>query len=370
MGECQLPEWIYEHLEVDDDPDQYVTRLMNQQREWRPELFRYTGAPQQPRMPGDFEPARMVLLSYLPHPEYERTYGDLIAAATTAGEVMVLVNDEHRSDFFRFLKRRRISPRAVQVSSSVPFDTVWMRDYGPVSVLTAKGPAFVDGRYFLNCLRDDAVPTRLAQGLRVPVFRSASWTEGGNLLSDGQGLCLTTTYFLAQNRRPEAELRRELRDYFGCRRTVVLEALVGNAVEHVDMFLYFASPETILLGQFRPGQDADNYDVLERNYNRLRNLRAPSGRPYEIIRVPMPDRLEDPIHASDGPLVRTYLNMLAFNDVVMVPVYDPPGSEEREALRLIGQAFPSRRIVPIVADGIANDGGTVHCITQTLPAWP
>ena len=66
-------------------------------------------------------------------------------------------------------------------------------------------------------------------------------------------------------------------------------------------------------------------------------------------------------------VVRSYLNMLIFNDVALVPVYEESSSDEARALSVIQQAFPERFILPISADALAIDGGTIHCITRTLP---
>ena len=82
----------------------------------------------------------------------------------------------------------------------------------------------------------------------------------------------------------------------------------------------------------------------------------------------MPGNLEVLEGAEEGPLVLSYLNMLAFNEVVLVPVYASATREmENRAMDAIQRAFPEHYIIPISADVIALEGGTIHCVTQTFP---
>jgi agmatine deiminase len=159
----------------------------------------------------------------------------------------------------------------------------------------------------------------------------------------------------------------ELRDYYGCRETVFLRPMAGNATPHVDMFMTFAAPDVILLGQFRPEQDRLNHRILEESARRLASLSTSDGRPFTIRRVPMPDPVELFEDDPDGPVVRSYLNLLVYNDVVLVPTYVENPVEEELALSIIQQAFPERFVLPVPADALALDGGTIHCITRTFP---
>ncbi|MCF0230259.1 MAG: agmatine deiminase family protein, partial [Parasporobacterium sp.] len=40
---------------------------------------------------------------------------------------------------------------------------------------------------------------------------------------------------------------------------------------------------------------------------------------------------------------------------------------DREALDIIGKAFPDRKTIGIYADDILKGGGNIHCITQQIP---
>ena len=351
-----------------DSEEATITELIAY-REIHPQSYGITPPPTNSiRIAGEFEPAESLLLAYVGYAEYDELIGDILEATYDQGRIDVLVNEENRGRFDSMLARRGIPQQVVNRIGDVPYDTIWMRDYGPQPVVTDSGLAFVDGRYFLNCVQDDAVPAHLARRARhTQVIRPNLWTEGGNLLSDGRGLCLTTIPMATQNELSQYRTSRVLRDYYGCQQTVFLEALEGNVVNHVDIFLYFASEQVILLGSADPLWDPVNHAILERNRSRLAALRTPEGEPFEVLRVPMPAVSDEDAADPVGFPVLTYLNMLAFNEVVLVPVYDTDLDVEDAALAVIEAAFPDRYIVPVVSDAIAYDGGTIHCITRTLP---
>jgi agmatine deiminase len=45
------------------------------------------------------------------------------------------------------------------------------------------------------------------------------------------------------------------------------------------------------------------------------------------------------------------------------------GDAERDnlACEALAKSFPSREIVPLRIDAIANSGGGIHCLTQAMP---
>jgi agmatine deiminase len=370
-GNCCLTDDVRRLLELPDDVYEAPFEVYDEYRALRPQIYGVTKRPSSPlRMAGDYEVSQSLLLAYKYYEEYESIFGDLIEAAVDEGEVRILVNRADSRRLINLLRRRRIPRRNVIIDERIPFDTVWIRDWGPQVVIGRNGLEVIDAQYFYNCLLDDAAPSRMAPSLGIErTHRAPLYIEGGNLLSNGQGLCFSTTSIIGHNNNDEEAVSVNLRDYYGCDQIIFLEPLVGNAVPHVDMFMSFASEDLVLLGQYTPRQDSLNYTVLEENAYILSNVQTRSGRRLNIIRVPMPDLRPDTGDEEEGPLIRSYLNLLPFNGVVFVPIYLDERSHERRALAAIQRAFPERTIVPIAVDEMALDNGTIHCITQTVPAY-
>ncbi|MEL6343399.1 MAG: agmatine deiminase family protein [Myxococcota bacterium] len=335
-------------------------------------LFGFTPAAQGiVRMPADFEPVESIRLVYPGWRDHDDFYGQILAGVVGQGIVHIhLLFPGDRQNLIALLRRFEIDPGAVQIHLNLTIDSIWVRDYGPISILVDGQRVFIDGRYNVDCVHDDAMPSRLAAIDATPLVRPPLLLEGGNLLSDGRGTGFTTHHLAEVNHLREEELAWMLDRYLGFEQLIFLEPLIGDVIEHVDMFLSVADEQTLLLGQADPMLDPDNYVMLEENADRLSQLRTAAGTPYRIVRVPMPPPL--PHNPANGMsnMVRSYLNLVPFNGVVLVPTFSGDLNLEALALARIADAFPRRRVIPIHADGIAPSYGTIHCVTQTTPARP
>jgi agmatine deiminase len=200
----------------------------------------------------------------------------------------------------------------------------------------------------------------------IPVYRPDLTAEGGNFFTNGQGICFTTEYLKLQNPgKTQAKLNGIFKDYFGCEQVHYLKQLEGNVIYHIDMFMHVVDENTILLGQYDKSESPQNYQILEDNYKYLTSLKTKDGKPFEVIRVPMPSVVNPNLPVG---VVRTYMNMVIVNDVVMVPVYFQEPAKEAEALDIIEKTFGNKQIVGIASDQIAWAFGSIHCTTQTVPS--
>jgi hypothetical protein len=92
--------------------------------------------------------------------------------------------------------------------------------------------------------------------------------EGGNLLSNGRGLCVSSTTLIEQNKMRGYDLQvvgSILQSDFRFKQWTYLPPLAGEPTGHVDMFVTLTSPTTAIVGQYDPRDDAVNarqlYDV-------------------------------------------------------------------------------------------------------------
>ena len=205
--------------------------------------------------------------------------------------------------------------------------------------------------------------------------------EGGSIESDGRGTIFTTSQcLLAPNRNQpltreeiEAELKRRLR----AERVVWLDYgnLVGDDTDgHIDTIVRCAPDDTLLY----VGCDNENdqqfadFQALEQQ---LKSLQTADGKPYRLLRLPMPETIfEETISEEGGTrkeererLPATYANFLILNGAVLAPVYGQP-ENDAEAIRVIGEAFPDRDIIPIDGRTIIRQHGSIHCLTMQIPS--
>jgi agmatine/peptidylarginine deiminase len=317
------------------------------------------------RLPGEFERHDALLLGC---DELAVQYPDLLVNIVSAAgqniSILALVSDDDGIELVtEILKERKVSTEGIRFLHIV-HDSMWIRDYGPFSVQRHDGqPEIVDAKYDREVGRanDDFVPVVVAKHLGMSVVRAPVLLEGGNLLSNGEGLCITTTALLDNNADREiddGQVHRILHRYFGAEQAVFLEPLIGESTGHVDMFALFVSPDTVVVGSYDPLTDPVNAAVLDRNAACLAQTRTSRG-PLRVVRIPMPDN-------TDG-VWRTYTNVIFANGVLMVPVYADMETERHEvAMNVFRHILPGWKITPIDATDAIQCGGALHCVSKAI----
>ena len=106
----------------------------------------------------------------------------------------------------------------------------------------------------------------------------------------------------------------------------------------------------------------ENYAALKRNHEFLKQSKDQDGRPFEIVLIRMPNKLE----TDDGRLPASYANFYIGNGAVLVPTFDDPKRDE-EALSKLGEFFPGRKVVGISCGELVYGFGGIHCATQQQP---
>ena len=262
----------------------------------------------------------------------------------------------------------------------------WIRDSGPLFLMASEGSerkvAVTDwgftgwGRYRAYS-DDNRIPSVIADRLGAPRFvvrvskdgrEENVVLEGGSIDVNGCGDLLTTEQCLlgiVQARNPTLSremLETVLRNSLGVSRVHwLVGGIEGDDTNgHVDDVARFVTPNTIVAAEESDNSDA-NYEVLQRNLDRLRDMRAASGGEFEIVSIPMPK----PVWFDGIRLPASYLNFYIANNAVLVPTFND--SRDREALAVLGGLFPTRDVVGIYAGDLILGLGAIHCLTQQQP---
>ncbi|MEO1575490.1 MAG: agmatine deiminase family protein, partial [Pseudomonadota bacterium] len=150
--------------------------------------------------------------------------------------------------------------------------------------------------------------------------------------------------------------------WFGTRHTLWLSGEVpGDDTDgHIDNLARFAGPGCALV----VAPDAPRTDVertLAANVDRIATRCDELGLSLDLRPLPLPVAF---IAAEQLPA--SYANFYIGNDVVLAPVFADPSDDA--ALRVLQDAFPGRRIEPVDARALVVGLGTLHCLTQQVPA--
>lgn len=293
---------------------------------------------------------------------FPQVFVNLVRAIHRHTRVICLVNEADEVLGRVLLAAGEISPGAVEFLR-LPSVSMWARDWSPLSGYDAEGNRRFLG-FELRHLRTSAdvgVRPELSRLFGSPVVDVPLTHEGGNILCNGDGLCLTSTTVLLKNAGRNYDARQiaeVLGEYFGVRQWAYLDPLSGEATGHVDLFCAFLDVDSIVVGEFDPKVDAANSALLDRAANILSSVQTSRG-PLKVHRVPMPP-------AADGKF-RSYTNLLFANGVVVVPLYPDIDDElDRRALAVFKELLPDREVVGLDISELSLLGGGLHCLTSNI----
>ncbi len=264
-----------------------------------------------------------------------------------------------------------------------PTDRSWTRDFLPLFVKNKKERALVKWRFngwarYKNHQRDEDAGMAVALAQKLPLAlpevsvrgrRRRFVLEGGAIDVDGEGTLLATEECLLDGRQArnrelgKAGSESVLRDYLGAEKVLWLERGIAgdDTAGHIDDFCRFVAPGKIVLAR-EPNRKDPNHRVLASAAERLRGARDARGRKLEVIPLPMPS----PVAFAGQRLPASYANFYIGNGAVLVPTFNDVN--DRVALGLLTELFPSRRVVGIHSTDFVLGLGTIHCSTQQEPA--
>ena len=276
-------------------------------------------------------------------------------------------------------------------------DDAWARDMTPTFVLDEEGCVHgvdwcfnawggsFDGLY-QNWERDDRAAAAICQALDLPQVDAHPFVlEGGSVHCDGEGTLITTeACLLSPGRNPalsREEIEAELRRFLGIEKVIWLPhgIYLDETNEHVDNVCAFTKPGEVLLA-WTDREDDPQYAYSQACLQVLERERDAKGRKLQVRKLPIPDvpqrirqeelagfRFEDGEDTREvgERLAASYVNFYIANEAVLLPQFGDP--RDADAVRILVDCFPDRRIVPVPARAILTGGGNIHCITQQVP---
>ncbi len=294
--------------------------------------------------------------------------------------VLLVGSPEHRATVRRMLRQARVPLARIRFLVRRT-NRSWMRDAGPIIVRTAPGGRealefrFTGWAKYGNHRLDRGVPAAVARALRIPCVSvrhrgRAVVLEGGAIEVNGRGTLITTEECLldpqTQVRNPgfgRADYEAVFREYLGVTNVIWLgEGIEGDDTHgHVDDICRFVNPSTVVACVEEDPRDP-NHRRLAANRERLEGARLEDGRRLEIVPLPLPSRID----FEKLRLPASYANFLITNESVLVPTFNDP--RDRLALGLLAELMPGRTVMGIHALDLVWGLGTLHCLSQEIPA--
>lgn len=288
-----------------------------------------------------------------------------------------------------------------------PLDDLWMRDTGPVFVRdnqnglygvnsnfngwgqesTGAAGWIKDGQKAVNGIVDQPI----AEDKLIADFvlsqagasKLSTWLvmEGGGVEIDGKGTAICTeSCILNPNRNPgrtKIEVETELLRLLGVKKVIWLPGIKAKDITdgHVDFFARFVGPSTVV---FALDTDPQSPDFAPTQINQQILSTATDALGNKITAIPLKtpnfDRVKTSVEARNGwstgqSLFNTsgfaagYVGFYVTPSCVLMAQFGDTTADQA-AFNTIRGAYPSRVVIQITTDGIANGGGTIHCATQ------
>ena len=254
----------------------------------------------------------------------------------------------------------------------IPTNSVWIRDYGPWWIIEPENSrAIIDLVYNRPRPLDDSYPESAAEYFGINYYGLGLIEAGGNMLLDGQGAVIVSNVIFdgSQGFDPNLsldQLEQYFLDYFGVHKVIVTPHLINDGTGHIDMFVKLINDTTISVGEYE-NQSAGfsgNYDICNQVANQLANETNGAGRPFNIVRMPMPP--------YNNGITYTYINSLIVNNKVLVPIYgfSTEFANDDSVLALYETIMPGVEAVGFDCNQIIPANGAIHCIAMKVPALP
>jgi agmatine/peptidylarginine deiminase len=291
------------------------------------------------RQPGEFEPMTGIIVRYpFGNPtnllvEYAEDTTLWVIVASTSQQTTVesiLSSAGANMDHVEFI-----------IAST---NTIWVRDYGPWFIFDGDGiQGIVDHIYNRPRPLDDVIPATIGALWSIPVYGMPLEATGGNYMTDGRGIGMSTRLILDENPGlTTAEVDSVMHEYTGIDRYEHFEYVQLGGIHHLDCWAKLLSPSKILIKELPPTHS--DYARLEANVDYIESITNCYGRPYEIVRVYTPDN-------------EPYTNSLIVNDKVYVPMYGTAWDDD--AIASYQVAMPGYEILGYTGSWLTDDA--IHC---------
>ncbi len=296
------------------------------------------------RQPAEFEPMQGVLIRYPFGISYE-----IIAEMAEDAEVVTIVVSTSQQTYVE----SQYQSHGVNLDHCsfliAPTDSYWTRDYGPWFIFNGGDEqGIVDFIYNRPRPNDDAIPSAYANDQGLPLYNMPLEHTGGNYMTDGQGISISTDLVWTENPGfTHSEIDGIVNDYLGIHTYHVVPDVNGQYIEHIDCWAKYLAPDTIMIREVP--QSHSQYDEIEAAVDYFESQTSSYDTPYEVVRVYTP---------NDQP----YTNSLILNDKVLVPI---TGSQwDDDAIESYENAMPGYEVLEFTGSWVSTDA--LHCRTKGI----
>ncbi|GAB6074792.1 agmatine deiminase family protein [Nautilia lithotrophica] len=234
----------------------------------------------------------------------------------------------------------------------------WARDFGAISIKKDNAIKLLDFKFNGWGLK---FPANLDNQISRKLFnidKSYNFVlEGGSIDTNGKTL-LTTSQCLLEPNRNYPITQEEIEEFL--KKELFVDEIIwvnhgflegDDTDSHIDTLARFINENSIVYCKCENKNDI-HYEELFLMEQELKKTK------FEIIPLPLPE----PKTWDNQRLPATYANFLIINNAVLLPIYED--NKDKYVYDLFCEIFPNREIIPINANTLIKQHGSIHCITK------
>jgi agmatine deiminase len=230
---------------------------------------------------------------------------------------------------------------------------VWAVDYMPVQVSKNKfiqfsyTPDYLMNKKYRNTISDVSL---ICKSLKLETVKSSLVIDGGNVVRGENYAILTEKIYEENKRLSESQLDSQLVDLLEITKLVIIPWDEDDWLGHSDGTVRRVSETHVLINDIKNKNNKDHQNLISSLEN--------NDFTWEYLASDYCDNS----HKDDA--TGLYLNYLETENHLFVPIYNR--EKDKEALSKLAMCFPTKTIVPVLANDIAKSTGVINCATWNV----
>jgi agmatine/peptidylarginine deiminase len=306
----------------------------------------FLNAPPEPiRQPAEFEPMEGVLIRYPFGISYQ-----IIAEMSEDVEVITIVSSQSQANYVESLYEANGVDTDNTSYLIALSDSHWTRDYGPWFIFSGNNELeVIDFTYNRPRPNDNNIPSAFANDQDLTYYKMPLTHAGGNYMTDGQGISVSTSLVWSENTGySHQEIDEIVEEYLGVTKYHVVQDALGEYIKHIDCWAKLLAPDKIMI--IKVSSSHSNYDEIEEAVRYFENQTSCYGTPFKVERVYT--HLQEP-----------YINCLILNTKVLIPTTGSMWDDD--AIQAYENAMPGYEVLGFSGSWYNTDA--LHCRTKGIP---
>jgi agmatine deiminase len=250
--------------------------------------------------------------------------------------------------FTSLLEQQGIVPKFIPQTRDI-----WAVDFMPVQlsednfVQFVYNPDYLQAKKWVKTIPDMDL---ICQEMGINPIKSDIVIDGGNVVKSRSKVILCDKIFKENPHYERKALLRKLYEIFEAEQIILVPQQPHDFTGHADGMIRFLDENTVIV----------NDSSKEKEYFQRTFKIALDNARLEYIEIPFNPYGNKKYSQANGD----YINFLEMENYIFLPVFGLP--EDDLVLKQFQQLFPTKKIVPVESNEIADEGGVLNCISWNV----